>query len=90
MTPSPWPPSEAGAPVRTGNLSANRLTFFERSWEVDHRIVADDLMEHVALVAALRAWIEPFLRRRARLRCTWPTWPAATSPPWRPCWAPCR
>jgi hypothetical protein len=55
MTPSPRPPSEAGAPVRTANLSANRLTFFERSWEVYHRIVADDLMEHVALVSALRA-----------------------------------
>jgi SAM-dependent methyltransferase len=64
MPPSPRPPSDAAAPFRTGNLSADSLTFFERSWEVYHRIVADDLMEHAALVAALRSWIEPFLRRR--------------------------
>ena len=43
------------------NLSADSLAFFERSWQVDHQVVADDLMEHGPLFAALEDHLAGFL-----------------------------
>jgi SAM-dependent methyltransferase len=43
------------------NLSADSLAFFERSWQVYHQVVADDLMEHGPLFAALEDHLTGFL-----------------------------
>ena len=56
------PPQDPGA---TGNLSPVSLEFFERSWQVYHRLVADDLMEHAGLLKALEERIEAFLSERS-------------------------
>jgi SAM-dependent methyltransferase len=59
MTASPDP---APSPARSNsNLSPESLLFFERTWQVYHQIVADDLMEHAALFAALRPRLQAFL-----------------------------
>ncbi len=59
MKPSARPDSAAQA--STCNLSAESLDFFERSWDVYHRIVADDLMEHAGLFTALDQRLQQFL-----------------------------
>lgn len=45
----------------TGNHSPQSLDLFERSWQVYHRLVADDLMEHAGLQQALAERLEAFL-----------------------------
>lgn len=48
----------------TGNRSPVSLQFFERTWQVYHRLVADDLMEHAGLQQALESRIHAFLAER--------------------------
>ena len=49
-------------PAPSRNLSPESLAFFVRTWEVYHRVVADDLMEHTGLLAALQRRLEGFLQ----------------------------
>lgn len=44
------------------NLSPESLQFFLRTWEVYHRVVAENLMEHAGLLAALQRRLESFLQ----------------------------
>ena len=58
------------APATSRNLAPESLEFFARTWEVYRRVVADDLMEHAGLLAALRRRLEGFLQERDRAPLT--------------------
>jgi hypothetical protein len=59
---------DAGGSAGTSNLSPDSLALFERSWQSDHRVVADDLMEHAGLLQALAGCLEAFLADGGRGR----------------------
>lgn len=54
-------PSHPESSAATRNFSPESLALFERSWQVYHRVVADDLMEHTGLQGALAARLEAFV-----------------------------
>lgn len=61
----PDPATAQGSSAATGNHSPESLNLFERSWQVYHRLVADDLMEHAGLQQALAARLEDFLAQQS-------------------------